>query len=382
MFFIIFVQNMLLMLRRIIVIFLISCYTVGMLAQDTGSLSTAQIISLVEPSFVNVTFYDEADEVIGYSTGFFESNNTVVTSYKLFPLSAKATITDYTNNVYTVLARVNELPEYDLALIKVNHSKGKALIVSNETTTSGSTIYAVSTMSGAGFTFNISSGKLSNPEEIQNEVSLVSSQLNSWVGGSGGGLLNASGQLIGIMNTDLNNNNNGTLMALHTKYLTHLLKRNIKEQNEEVEEAKDNTTKINKKNNPISEQEKAKQELDSSNKIDINLSKNSGGPLNSLYSLAIPGLGNYKVRKRHPYWIISTVSLGAVGYGIYSKYKAADQYDSYKKATTQEKINDYYIKANRNHLIGSYAITVGGVIWLADITNVIIKGLKNNKKRY
>lgn len=354
-------------------------------AQDTGSLTTAQLIGITEPSLVNLTFYNETDEVIGYSTGFFVSNNTVITSYKLFSAATKSTITDYTNNVYTVLARINDLPEYDLTLVKVNYTKGKALPISEDITTAGSTVYAVSTMPGAGFTFSISSGKLIQPEMVQDEISLVSFQLNNRVSGIGAALLNSSGQLIGVINTNIaiTNNNSSTLLALHTKHLNQLMRRNIIEpEGEEVEEPTQpiDTEQIIAEKKQKKEKEPKPEKEEKPEKAAKSLLKNYGGPVNSLYSIAVPGLGNYKVRKNQPYWIISVVSLGAVGYGIFSKYKASDQYNSYKIASTQEKIDDYYTKANRNHLIGSYAITVGGTIWLADIVNVAIKGFRNKQK--
>lgn len=106
----------------------------------------------------------------------------------------------------------------------------------------------------------------------------------------------------------------------------------------------------------------------------------SGGPVNALYSVAMPGLGNYYVGKKRPYWIIGVVGYGLMGYGIASHVLSKKQYNQYSEASSQSEINDYYAKANRNHLVSNYLITVGATLWVSDIVTVFTKGLKNKRK--
>lgn len=106
----------------------------------------------------------------------------------------------------------------------------------------------------------------------------------------------------------------------------------------------------------------------------------SGGPLNALYSVAVPGLGNYQVGKKRPYWIISVVGYGLVGYGVATHIFSNKQYKQYVSAVNQDKIDAYYETANRNHLLSNYILVTGATLWLSDVIGVFSRGVKNNKK--
>jgi len=418
-------------------------------AQNTGGMNTSQIITAIEPSLVNVTFLDDNDEVVGYSTGFFVSNNAVVTSLKFFNQSAKATITDYNNKVFPVLSRLNDLPEYDLALVKVNYTKGKPIEISPDTETSGSTVFAISTLPGAGFTFNFASGKLLSANRTIDNIAIVEAETNTRVSATAAVLINASAELIGIINANITapllGKINGNLPALQPNYLNTLLRKGISDTadepksepelvqedeeeplptpsksadkgkegektvttyDDEPEDEAETTPEPKRKPTPPPANEEEEEEYkpkpkpaptkttpekpakkpkitvvppddrakkqnksqqpdraeNKPTKEDLRQSMTSGsssvaykGPSTALYSLAVPGLGNYKMSNKKPYyWAITAAAYGMVGYGIFSKIQSNNQYQNYKTATTPSEINSMYQKANKNHLLGSY----------------------------
>jgi hypothetical protein len=105
-----------------------------------------------------------------------------------------------------------------------------------------------------------------------------------------------------------------------------------------------------------------------------------GGPANALRSVIVPGWGDYYVYKKkgNPAWIITAVSYGCVGYGVYNMMQATKNYNSYHSAVEQSDLDNYYNKAVAQQNTGSMFITIGAAVWAADVVNVLIKGMSNS----
>jgi len=104
-----------------------------------------------------------------------------------------------------------------------------------------------------------------------------------------------------------------------------------------------------------------------------------GGPANALKSLIVPGLGDYYVygKKGNPAFLITIAAYGCVGYGVYNLLQANNTYSQYEKATHQTDIDNYFNQATQQRSTGTTFVTIGAVIWGADVLNVLLKGITN-----
>lgn len=119
----------------------------------------------------------------------------------------------------------------------------------------------------------------------------------------------------------------------------------------------------------------------------VDYNEKIGGPFNSIYSLLIPGLGDYKVRKNadirkgfyKPYFT-TILTYGIAGYGVYQKFRSDKYYKKYLDTWSQSEIDEFYKKSNNSHKQYLIAVGTAAVIWIADISYVFIKGIINKKK--
>ena len=101
------------------------------------------------------------------------------------------------------------------------------------------------------------------------------------------------------------------------------------------------------------------------------------GPASFLYSTVMPGLGKYKVTygekgKGTMIWFLTSA---ATYFG--AKYISNNQYTKYRNATSQEEIDLYYKKANRNNQISLTAAGISATLYVYDLAWVFKRGLKN-----
>jgi hypothetical protein len=131
----------------------------------------------------------------------------------------------------------------------------------------------------------------------------------------------------------------------------------------------------------------AKDSITLSKKLSVAIDADSrifrGGPTNALRSLVIPGWGDYYVysKKGNPAFLITIVSYGCVGYGIYNTMQSAKNYQSYHNSVDQKDMDNYYDQAVIQQNTGTMFIAIGAAVWAADIVNVAIKGAMNAKGR-
>ena len=116
-----------------------------------------------------------------------------------------------------------------------------------------------------------------------------------------------------------------------------------------------------------------------------------GGPSNALFSVMVPGLGDWYVKNQKkmilkPY-IRTAAVYGILGYGIYQTIqipKAKNEYLNPKEnppLTDWKTTNDKNYQIYRNHVNQSIIYTSAGITcWVADVVWVLIKGSSNARQ--
>lgn len=113
--------------------------------------------------------------------------------------------------------------------------------------------------------------------------------------------------------------------------------------------------------------------------------KTGDGAHNALYSMILPGVGDYKVNADHPkgrkvYWLASMSYIGCVLIGGYSYYNYTEYYKKYHDATTQYEMDNNYNQASSSYQMFQGAAIGAATIWVFDVTYVAIKGMVNRHR--
>jgi len=114
--------------------------------------------------------------------------------------------------------------------------------------------------------------------------------------------------------------------------------------------------------------------------LDVFDERRNGGPSNAVFSMVLPGWGDYKVRQiKKPYWVIGLVSCSLLGGGIYYKTRSDKLYADYKSSheidySTYNLANDYH----KRYLVMT---SLAAAIWLTDVILVVNKGQHNRKSK-
>jgi hypothetical protein len=102
-----------------------------------------------------------------------------------------------------------------------------------------------------------------------------------------------------------------------------------------------------------------------------------GGPEKALYSVVVPGMGDYQVRSGKRYWMITAGVLGTMAAGTYFGIKSQNLFNKYQSGEGKQFYNSY----QSNRQIASVLITTAATAWLADVVIGVIKGSKNKKAK-
>ncbi|MBV6640846.1 MAG: hypothetical protein KI791_09010 [Cyclobacteriaceae bacterium] len=103
------------------------------------------------------------------------------------------------------------------------------------------------------------------------------------------------------------------------------------------------------------------------------------GPKAALYSVLVPGLGDYKVRNGKSYWLVTAGTWGLMGSGLIARSGARKDYDNYLNATDVTTANQSFQSAQNKFKTFKTLNTIAIAIWAADVVGVFIKGNKNEK---
>lgn len=188
-------------------IFLLGC--LGVLSKgssDGGGLNAEQLYERVKPAVVLIVIYDEDGKRLGHGSGFFvDQGGTVVTNYHVAAAPGAAALALVRDNeqiaIVTRLVAYDEA--YDLAVFDSGLRDTSFLPLAPSEARVGSHVYAVG--NPLGLTWSFSDGLVS-------AVRPWSGTIRPWVqtttpissGSSGGPLIDAAGQLVGVTTENWN----------------------------------------------------------------------------------------------------------------------------------------------------------------------------------
>ena len=157
-------------------------------------LTPKKLYSLCGPSTVEILAEDGSDSALG--SGFFITENLVVTNYHVIAGASKITVTTKDNLKHEVkmIAGYNE--DLDLALLQTSGKEYPYLNMGNGKVAVGEDVYALG--SPLGLTGTMTSGMVSTSSRVLDDVDYVQSTAPISSGNSGGPLVNSKGEVIGI----------------------------------------------------------------------------------------------------------------------------------------------------------------------------------------
>ena len=172
-------------MKKPIILLIIICLTKTIFAQDATN---------IYQNTVNSTVTIETD--IGLGSGFFISKNVIVTNYHVIKNASEAYC--YTNNSSTKFKIEGYLAvdkSIDLILLKVSGLDRTALKIAMGSVTPGQKVYVIGSPKGLPAT--ISDGIISGLRDFEGKK-LIQITAPISPGSSGGPVLNANGELIGV----------------------------------------------------------------------------------------------------------------------------------------------------------------------------------------
>lgn len=168
-----------------------------------GSLSADEIYEMCSPAVFTIETWDIGGLKIGSGSGFFiDSSGIALTSYDVLENAYCAKVTTADGKEYNVTSVVRWNPVYDWVVFKVEGSGFSALTVGDSSKVeSGATVYELGSPLGVNRT--AIKGVVLNPDVINtnNRGSYIETSIPISYANSGGALVNAYGEAIGISAT-------------------------------------------------------------------------------------------------------------------------------------------------------------------------------------
>ena len=163
-------------------------------SNEPKKLTGEEIYTKISPSTVEV--YAESDFVSSLGTGFYiDDSGTVVTNYHVIQDCSNAYVTTNDGGTYEVKNVLGYSEELDIALLETTKSNSTAVETCTSVTT-GETVYVLG--SSLGLTGTFSEGLVSTAERTVSDVPYIQISAPISHGNSGGPVVNAMGQVIGI----------------------------------------------------------------------------------------------------------------------------------------------------------------------------------------
>ena len=106
-----------------------------------------------------------------------------------------------------------------------------------------------------------------------------------------------------------------------------------------------------------------------------------GGSLGGAFvkSLVFPGWGNSSI-SGGPYWLMGFVGYGCMAGSVYMNQQASWSWDDYLLATDAGERDNLFNDAESEDQLSKILFGVGAVVWVTDLTILLIKG--NNPRTY
>lgn len=171
-------------------------YDISLLELSTDLSAGERIYYECAPATFLIYVYNSKGALTSTGSGFFiDENGTAVTNYHVIDGGYTATAEMMDGTVRDIMGICGYDKKGDWAVIKVAGSNYPYLEIGNGVT-SGETVYALG--SALGMSTSISSGLVSNEERVEGGVSYIQTSADISPGSSGGALVNADGEVVGI----------------------------------------------------------------------------------------------------------------------------------------------------------------------------------------
>ena len=180
---------------------------------ETNYLPT-QIYGIIASATVRIESCDKDGRMHNLGSGFFISDNgEIVTNYHVIAGAQKIKVKRYDGVEFDVTKILAFDPSNDLVILKVESKGNSYLSIATDTLETGDSVYALGNPLGVDSVFT--SGIVSNPSKKVNGIDMVVFTAPISSGSSGGPLVNARGEVVGINNqiADKGQNLNFAVMA-------------------------------------------------------------------------------------------------------------------------------------------------------------------------
>lgn len=106
-----------------------------------------------------------------------------------------------------------------------------------------------------------------------------------------------------------------------------------------------------------------------------------GGSLGGAFvkSVVFPGWGNSSI-SGGPYWLMGFVGYGCMAGSVMMNQQASQSYDDYLKASDAGNRDNLFSDAESKDQLSKLLFGIGAVVWVTDLTILLIKG--NNPRTY
>lgn len=168
-------------------------------------LSAEKIYTKIAPSVVEITA--ESPTEISTGTGFFlDEKGTVITNYHVIEGCQMAVITLKDGSNYPVKTVIGYDESRDIAILSTSCQTSKPLLIRQNSVQTGENVYALG--SSLGLTSSLSNGIISATDRIVDGQIFIQTTAPISQGNSGGPLVDAKGDVIGVVCASLSEGQN------------------------------------------------------------------------------------------------------------------------------------------------------------------------------
>ena len=181
-------------------------------------LTPKEIYDNCSQAMVEILAFDSVNSR-SIGSGFFISENQILTNYHVIEKASRLIIRDYGGKVYEVTHIVDYTSTYDLAILQVKETSDHALNLNTKTVETGETVYALG--SPLELTGTLSEGIVSTAYRFYEDMIYHQSTAYISKNSGGGPLLNQFGEVIGV-NTLMLLGEQNVYLAVDIRYINQL----------------------------------------------------------------------------------------------------------------------------------------------------------------
>lgn len=202
---------------------------------DRKELTPEEISYNCSQAMIEILAFDSVNSK-SLGSGFFISENQILTNYHVIEKASRLIIRDYHGKVYEVTHIVDYTSSYDLAILQVKEKSEHALRLNLKTVETGETVYALG--SPLELTGTLSEGMVSKAYRSYENMTYHQSTAYISKSSGGGPLLNVFGEVIGVNSLMLLGQQN-VYLAVDIRYINRLNRKEPKPIQVLYEENKD-----------------------------------------------------------------------------------------------------------------------------------------------